>query len=682
MGRVPPVSRHSAAAVRRACCALLCGAALLVAGCHNNNLTSGYGIAWITLTDSPGDFTTYTVNVNSITLTRSDGYVATALSTIETVDLTKLHDISELWGTATVPTGTYVSASIVLDYTSAVIAVMVNGRPVNATVTDTDGKAVTQQTITVNFDKTDTANQLVIAPTYASTSAQRLAFDVNLFASTKSVDLSTSPPTVQVVPYVTAAIAPADNKPIRVRGPLINSNVTLGTYTVYERPFHDVENNLGSLTLFTTPDTVFTTNGTALQGTQGLTQLSQSSAGSTVTAAYTTYQPTATPTATAGKFTALYVVAGSTLEDVYTSGIEGDVVARSGNTLTLQGATLTLNDGVSTYYPANTQVIVSGSTLVTADDTTLTNLKDDAIAVGQHIIARGLITSETSTTVVLDATGTTNTNTGSVRLISTHLWGSIVSAVPGSVVLDLQTIEGWPVSDYTFTGNGSSTAGNPLASAFVVNTGVLTLPDTTAGDPLWIDGSMAPFGAAPPAFTASSVNSEASVQTVGTTPTSPTPLSCGQGSFDCIPASLRVTWTGSGTNKPFSVLTSTGMTIDLGNSLLSTAVIVIGPETIAMSSLPASPPILPTAVAAPVTANTNTSGSITVTLPPVFLPAYSYGGVTSTAADTVNVFNTFSTYETALVSAIAATPVVTFEAQGTYDRSTNTFYALTANVVL
>ena len=39
----------------------------------------------------------------------------------------------------------------------------------------------------------------------------------------------------------------------------------------------------------------------------------------------------------------MYVVAGSTLEDQYTEGISGDVIARNGNTLTLQGSTLILN---------------------------------------------------------------------------------------------------------------------------------------------------------------------------------------------------------------------------------------------------------------------------------------------------------------------------------------------------
>ena len=46
-----------------------------------------------------------------------------------------------------------------------------------------------------------------------------------------------------------AGILPSDTKLIRVRGPLINSNLGVGTYTVYVRPFYDEANNIGSLTL-------------------------------------------------------------------------------------------------------------------------------------------------------------------------------------------------------------------------------------------------------------------------------------------------------------------------------------------------------------------------------------------------------------------------------------------------
>jgi hypothetical protein len=659
--------------------ALLCVVCIFAAGCHRNNLTSGYGIVWVTVTDTPGDFAAYRVNLNSMTLTRNDGAVVTALATVETVDFAKLGNYSELWGSATVPVGTYTSASIVLDYTNADIVVMENGVPVQATPT---GTAPTTITVLVTFDP---ANPLVVAPTYATTAAQRLALDVNLAASTQFVDLSTNPAQIQVRPYITAAIAPPDNKPVRIRGPLINSNVGLGTYSVYVRPFYDEADNLGSLSIFTTPQTLFTIDGSPYQGNAGVTQLSQSSAGSTVTAAYTTYKPTATPSATAGIFTALYVIAGSSLEDVYTQGLEGDVIARNGDTLTLLGSTLFLNDGVTSYNLSTAQVLLGPDTIVTADDTALTGLNSQSVAVGQHVIVRGICTTGTScgfsgSTVTLDATGNTATNTGSVRLISTHLWGSLVSSSSGNLVMDLQSINDWPLSDFTFSGNGTAPAPNP--SSFSIGTGDLTVPDTTPGSALWVSGRTAPFGSAAPDFTATAVNDELSVQTAGSSAASPTPLSCGQANFDCTPASMRLLWTGVGTTTPFSVLSTASMTVNLANPSLYSAVIRIGPEAIDMKTLPVNPQILPTPAPAPVTTTAGTPGAETVTLPPLFLPSYSYGNPSSLSLPGIQVFSAYSTFASDLNTALASAPALGFEARGTYNRSTNTFNAISIDVVL
>ncbi len=702
--RQPRSAGRRPAGPSRAACrlsALLCAVAVFAAGCGSNNQYSDYGNAWVTLTDSPGDFTSYIVNIDSITLTRNDGVVVTAMATPETVDFAKLDNYAEMWGTATIPIGTYTSASIVLDYTpisaggTSVISVMVNGLPQQATVVDSTGAAVTTETINVIFDP---ANPPVVAPTYATTAAIRMAVDMNLAASTRRVNLATSPATVVVQPYMTVGIAPPDNKPIRIRGALINSSVDQNTFTTYVRPFYDEQDNLGSISLFTNPNTIYAINGTVSQGTPGLTQLSQSSAGSTITATYATYQPTATPTATAGIFNALYVVAGSTLEDIYTQGLEGDVIARNGNTLTLQGATLFLNDGISEYCVAgsttcvaNSFVILGPNTLVTADGTTQTGLNYNDVAVGQHIIARGIYeaTGTGGTTVTLDSTGNSATNTGSVRLISTSLWGSLVSSGAGSLLLNLQTINNWPVSDYTFTGNGAAAL---VPASFAINSGALAIPDTTAGDPLWINGLFPPFGSAPPDFTASAVNSELSLQTAGqtaassaaaATPTNPTPLSCAQANFDCVPASMQVRWI-AGTIAPFSALSATGMTVDLSNASLTSAVIRVGPENIDMTTLPASPPIVPTAPLppnAPVTVP-NIPGSIPVVIPPIFLPEYSYGNPAAVAPAGISQFSNFGTFAAGLPAAIAAAPAVVFEARGTYNRTTNTFYAISANVVL
>jgi hypothetical protein len=674
--------------------------AFFAAGCHSNNDASGYGIAWVTLTDNPGDFSTYTVNVDSITLTRNDGAVVEALGTVETVDFTKLSNVTELWGTATIPIGTYTSASIVLDYTHAVIGVIgANGLPVQATVKDalgdiegaTTGTALTTETIQVNFDP---ANPLVILPTYATTAAVRLAIDLNLAASS-TIDTSTSPPTVTIRPYLTAAIAAPDNKLIRVRGPLINTSVELGTYSVYVRPFYDEVDSLGALTLFGGPDTIYTINGTVYTGIAGINQLAASSVGSTVTVGYAAYVPTPTPTATAADFNVKYVVAGSTLEDIYTQGLEGDVIARSGNTLTVRGSTLQLNDGLSQYNVLDSTVTLGPSTLVTADDNnTLTGLNYNSVAVGQHIIARGICpnaeyceyASPTTTPVTLDSTGASATNTGSVRLISTPLYGSIVSTTSDSVSLNLSTISNWPVSDFNFAGNGSSAAATPSGADFLVNTGTIGLPITTVGDPLWINGIVAPFGSAPPDFNATSVNDELSVQMVGAVAPS---VTCGQGPVVsgvvnypnqvCIPASMRVTWNSPGTTTPFNGLTTTP-TVNLAG--IASAVIRIGSESIDMTTLPASPTIVATTAPAPVTATATAVGSLPQTLPPVFLPDYSFGNPFATAPAGINVYSAFATFASNLTTAVATTPALQLEARGTYNRATNTFTAISVSVVL
>jgi hypothetical protein len=681
--------------------ALVCVLGLAAAGCHRNNIDSGYGIAWVTLTDDPGDFTSYIVTVDSITLTRNDGAVVTALATPERVDFTKLSNIEELWGSATIPIGTYVSASIALDYTYADVWVNVGGVPQKATVVDSAANATTTSgvvgLVTVNV-VLDASQPLTIAPTYATTAAERLAIDFNLAASTSSINLGTSPVTVTVKPYLTVAIAPPDNKLIRVRGPLINSSVQLNSYTVYVRPFFDEGNNLGSLSLFADADTIFALNGKVYTGSTassgGITNLSQTSAGTTVTAAYTTYTPTPTPSATAGIFHPKYVIAGSTLEDVYSQGLEGDVIARSGDTLTLRGATLQVNspqaNGGYSYYNYNNldaTLTVGPNTVVTADDTLATNLTSADIAVGQHIIARGeLLNAElpASGPVIVNATNPNSANTGSVRLISTNLWGQLVSAGAGNLLLNLQTINEWPVGVFNFAGNGTSSATDPVAASFAVNTGALALPDTTPGDPLWINGLVAPFGSAPPAFTASAVYDELGLQTAGAATGG---TACGQGSADCVPASLRVVWASPGTSAPFSSLTSTGFSVNLASSNFSSGVIRIGPESIDLTTLAASPTIVATAPPAPVTATASAPGSVQQTLPPLFLPSYSYGDPTGVASTTtpdvgVNVFSLFATFEAGLTTALSSTPALQLEARGTYNRATNTFTAISVAVVL
>jgi hypothetical protein len=626
---------------------LLLAAAFFLAGCHNNNQNAGFSIGWTTLTaDTDPQFASYQVVVDSVILTgKADGPV-TAIATPELVDFTKLNNISELWAGASIPVDTFTAATITLDYTTAQIAVMVNGVPQVVKVQDPKGAAVTQLVVTVALDP---ANLLSLTDTLSATDAHRLALTLDLPASS-TLDFTTTPVTLTVKPFMSFAIVASDKKLLRVRGPLINSSLNQGTYTVTTRPFFDEVDSLGILTLFNSPTTVYSIAGNTVVGTAGLTALSTSSAGSTMTAAFTTFQPTTTPqpTVSAGKFNTQYVIAGGTLEDFFTDGLEGDVVARSGNVLTLRAATLaqTSAQAVNFIVP-DTTVTLGPGTLVTADGIAGLTLNSDSVSVGQHIIVRGLLTSVNSTTnaVTFDASGTSNTDTGSVRIVSqaTRVSGSVVAADSTGATLNLSSINGWPISVFNFAGTNSNPA------SYVVNATGLTEPTApggaplAAGDFLAANGFSSAFGTAPPDFLASSVNAEPTV-----------------------PATLQVVWT-SGNANPFLTPTATGLSVNLTNAALTSATIQIAGESIDMTTLPAAPQIV---AAAP----TNDA----VTALPTFEPVFSIGNYL------VNIqsFNTLTPFEAAAATAFATAPALKFLAHGFYDRAANTFTASRINVVL
>jgi hypothetical protein len=711
---------------RKCLSALICTAAFVAAGCHNP-LTSGFGVALTQMTVEPGDFTTYIVTVDSITMNGIHVGEITALGTPEIVDLTQLNNYAELFGSANIPNDTYTSVTITLDYTpvvnggTSVIGVMdANGVPQQATVVGPGGAAMTTVSVTVNFDP---LHPMVITGTFASTSAERLAIDFDLAAS-NYIDRSTNPATVTVRPFLSVGIQPSDTKLIRIRGPLVNSSVgatagsnvgatipaptpapgDVGTYSVFVRPFLDEVNSLGTLSLFNSAKTKYTIDGAAYVGVAGITALQQLSAGTTTTIAYTTFtpdiNPLPSPPAAGGTYFPVYVLGGSTAEDIFTEGLSGYVIARNGNTVTLRNWTFVFNDDqifINQVQPAqlpptttaDAKLLVGPNTTVTVDNST-SILNSDAISVGQYISARGILPNANtvlSPVMTLDATGNSSTDTGSVRILNSQVFGSLVSSASGSLVMNVQDINGWPASVFDFRGNGAST---PTAAAFAVNTGTLALPITSAGvpvaagDPLWVNGFLTAFGSAPPDFNATAVNSEASVQVAGGYGTTPAPgnsaapgnLVCGIGSQVCTPASLQVSWP-AGTTTPFTGFSGDGFSIDLSNARLQTAQIRIGAEAIALTSLPASPQIVPTP--APVTSTFSPQYTVGNPTTSAIFPT-STTGIATTA---INCFALFSSFTHEVGSTMnSANPALQLEARGVYNRTTNTFTATTVNLVL
>src|SRR5258708_10154999 len=77
--------------------------------------TDEEGVVGISLTDTAGDFLSYTVDVTSLTLTKADGTVALPLRT--RVDFARLVDLTEFVTAVTIPSGNYVRATLNLHYT-------------------------------------------------------------------------------------------------------------------------------------------------------------------------------------------------------------------------------------------------------------------------------------------------------------------------------------------------------------------------------------------------------------------------------------------------------------------------------------------------------------------------------------------------------------------------------------
>lgn len=602
-------------------CALVLGGTALLASCSGyNNIT--YGTAVVTMSDVSGDFTSYIVNIDAITLTRTDGVIVEPLATPQTVDLVKLHDLGELVEAPAVPVGTYTSLTLTLDYSAPDITVNVNGTPTFASPLTTGGAALSVATLTVTFDP---SNQLVINAGVCT----RLAIDFNL-AAFNTVNYSASPLTVTVRPIMTATVAPADQTVMRARGIFVISQPSSSDYIVNMRPFNDLISALGALTVNTTGSTYFNLNGVVYTGAAGLSAM-QNLQINTPVAAYGTLGSFATITPS---FNATAVYAGTSIENPLADFLTGTVGAVNGATLTLHGASYVSRLATPGYFQ-NVPVTVGSSTLVSEDGAAAGGLSTQSISVGQVITVSGQSGTDSAGNLTLDATGqATGAPPGVVRLQPTPVWGTLNSAVAGSMSLDVLSIGSFEPSALTFTGTGTDSANDAVPASYAVNTPGIDESATTAGTLLQAYGVVTPFGSAPPDFTASSV-------TLGT----------------AIPQTLVVEWENGGAASPFSSASSAGLVVDLSNANLSSTIryIATGPTRTDLTTLPASPTIV-------------FASGTTLTL--------AVGPILANSVSSIGVFNSASGFATALASALNGTNLVyRLVCVGQYSSATNTFTA-------
>jgi hypothetical protein len=586
------------------------------------------------MTDADGDFLSYTVDVVSLALKRANGTVVETLPNQTRVDFAQFVDLTEFVTAATIPNGSYVEGTLRLDYTNAAVTVEKNGQPIAATVVGADGNPLGIVDVRVILDN---RNHLVVAPGRPSL----LTLDFNL-AATNTVDLTTTPAKVTARPALIASLEPVDQKEMRLRGPLDSVDTTASTYTIDVRPFNHPTARQGNVVVHTTSTTAFEVNGQSLTGAAGLQALATAGAG-TATVAFGTL------TTTDHTFTADRVHAGTSVEGQGLDAVIGTIISRTANELTVRGGTIIRKTNASTmattamtheeeedddrddhatFIRGDIKVNVGSATVVTKDGLGMQPLGAQALSVGQAILAQGTI-SQSSGVNVLDAT------TGRVRMNITRIFGMVVNNNPGLLTLNLAAIDGRRITAFNFAGTGTATAMDADPANYEVKTPPTTITQILVGRPMSVLGFVTPFGSAPPDFESKTLVSFAEVR-----------------------AELGIGWGDVGTVAPFSSMSSTSLVLNLADPNIGTRHhIHIGPMSIDLNSLPSSPMIV------------GASSGLTM-----------YVIVTASG---IQHYSAFADFVAALTTSLnGSTHMLTFDAAGAFDGTSNTLTAKVAVAIL
>jgi hypothetical protein len=509
------------------------------------------GTVLIGLTDADGDFLHYTVDVVSLALERADGSTVETLPTTGRLDFAGYRDLTELFTAARVPLGTYVAGSITLDYSTADLQVESAGAAVPAIAVDRDGNALTRYTLRIQLAN---GRPLVVGPGIPAL----LSVDFDLDAS-HEVDLTRSPAIVTTAPFLVAELEPVDEKDLRVRGLLRAVDTAAGEYSVHVRPWHLRGGAaFGVATVHTAGDTQFEVDGVSYTGDAGLAALAALPADSP-TVAFGTLTPAER------RYDARIVLAGSSVPGQELDAVLGNVVARSGDVLTVRGATIVRRSGPVIFRDTVTVTIGAGTSVRRRPGQ---ELDGTAISVGQRVEILGTITpAPVAGATTLDATA------GRVRLLVTSLAGQVTTAGPGQLNVDLAAIDRRPAGLFDFSGTGIAPAVDADPADYEVATGSLPAGDLATGDVVRVFGFVQPFGAAPQDFNAVTV--------------------AGLGTRS---ARLALGWRPGGTGAPFLAIGADGIVPDLANPDLGARhAIVVGGVPIDLLDLPAAPALVPLA---------------------------------------------------------------------------------------
>jgi hypothetical protein len=342
-----------------------------------------------------------------------------------------------------------------------------------------------------------------------------------------------------------------------------------------------------------------------------------------------------TATITTVSFSATQVLAGSSVQGGGFDRVSGIVTGRSGNTFTIDDATLVTNAGVNTLVFGTTTVSVGPNTQVTEFGEGTTDSTGIAqISVGSLVYAFGTAGSVGTTSATLDASA------GRVRVGQTVASGLVTAqgTTGTTLTLNLSQLGGRAAAAFDFAGTGS-TGNDATAGAYVVNTGTADLANASAGEPVQVTGYPEPFGSASSAgdFLQQSAFLD----------------------YTTINAVLVLDWTG--TSAPFASYNTAQIQLDAQNVGIGTRhTIQIGAQTFNIVGIGGDPIIEPSS------SGTNT----------VFTIGHSASG-------SYENFNTFSSFITQLQTELTGSVVATgITAVGQYASSSYTFSASSVTLFL
>jgi hypothetical protein len=601
------------------------GEADLAPGGPQPSACADCGTALLTITDAPGDFQSYAVDITSLELVKADGTVVQTLPARTRIDFAELVELGEVLAARQIPAGVYVSARLRVDYSDAAIVVEdATGGSLEVQPVTAIGQPAGEVELAVKLDE---RNRLVISPRRVF----HLAFDLNLEAS-NTVDLAAG--TVVVSPFVVASIVPPAERDWRVRGRLLEVDVPGSSYIVQVRPFHHHQHGAGELTVHTTGATTWEIDGVAYAGAAGLSQLA--TLDEALVIAFGTID-IGTHT-----FTAMRVLAGTSAEDLRREFLAGHVLSRTGDTLVVGAVRLywdrlDATDGSADRYegrflPGPVTLTVGPGTKVTRAGQGGGSLDAGVISVGQRIQAFGDVSRNDAGRIVMDATD------GLVRLNPTRLAGMVTAAASGALTLDLQSIGGLRPARFDFTGTGSGSVldADPDAYEIALAAGLDT-SSLSPGSWVGVHGFVAPFGTAPPDFNAITLIDYADTR-----------------------AALAVAWIPGGSTAPFSAISASGLTLDTAATPAPTGSIHLGGAVVPLGSL-----AVPVAVVPP-------DGAVR--------QAYAIGHRSSARIDN---FSSFTEFAAALQAELDGQVTLhRLFATGTLDAPASTFHARQVLVVL